>query len=121
MIAIASLLAVVTLSLVVTRVATVVLVASGLSAQEARFQARSALTGTGFTTREAEEVVSHPLRRRVVMTLMLIGNAGLVAAASSLILGFRGGSTGAQLWRVLELTGGILFLVFVSRSHRIDR
>ncbi len=121
MIAIASLLAVVTLSLVVTRVATVVLVATGLSAQEARFQARSALTGTGFTTREAESVVSHPLRRRVVMALMLIGNAGLVAAASSLIIGFRGGGTGAELWRVLELIGGISLLVFVTLNRRIDR
>jgi hypothetical protein len=120
-IAIASLLAVVTLSVLVTRVATVVLVATGISSQEARFQARSALTGTGFTTREAEAVVTHPLRRRVVMTLMLVGNAGLVAAASSLIIGFRGGSTGAQLWRVLELLAGLMLLVAVSRSRRVDR
>lgn len=121
MIAIATLLIVVTVSLVVTRVATVVLVATGLSREEARFQARSALSGTGFTTAEAESVVRHPARRRVVMTLMLLGNAGLVAAASTLILGFRGGSAGQLSLRVVELVAGMLLVVFVSRSRRVDR
>lgn len=121
MIAIATLLIVVTVSLVITRVATVVLVATGLSREEARFQARSALTGTGFTTAEAESVVRHPGRRRVVMTLMLLGNAGLVAAASTLILGFKGGSAGQLSLRVLELVAGMLLLVFVSRSRWVDR
>lgn len=121
MIAVASLLIVVSVSLLVTRVATVVLVATGLSRQEARFQARSALSGTGFTTREAESVVSHPTRRRVVMLLMLLGNAGLVAAASTLILGFHNGTAGQLSLRVVELIGGILLLVFVSRSRKVDR
>lgn len=120
MIAVASLLIVVSVSLLVTRGATVVLVATGLSRQEARFQARSALTGTGFTTREAESVVSHPTRRRVVMTLMLLGNAGIVAAASTMILGFHSGSAGQLSLRAGELVGGILLLVVVSRSSRVD-
>jgi hypothetical protein len=120
-IAIASLLMVVTLSLIVTRVATVVLAATGLSREAARFQARSALTGTGFTTREAESIVSHPTRRKVVMLLMLLGNAGIVAAASSLIIGFRGGSAGQVSLRVVELMAGMLVLVVLSRSRRVDR
>ena len=121
MIAIATLLIVVTVSLVVTRVATVVLVATGLSREAAKFQARSALTGTGFTTREAESIVSHPTRRRLVMLLMLAGNAGLVAAASTLILGFRGGNAGQLSIRVGELVAGMLLLVLVSRSRRVDQ
>ncbi len=72
-IAIASFLLVIAVSLVITRVATVVLVASGMSRQHARFQSRSAFTGTGFTTSEAESVLNHPLRRKVVMLLMLLG------------------------------------------------
>lgn len=48
--AISSLLMVVAVSLVITTVATVVLVATGMSTQSARFQARSAFTGAGFTT-----------------------------------------------------------------------
>lgn len=121
MFAIASLLAVVAVSLVVTRVATVILVASGMSRESARFQARSAFTGAGFTTSESEDVTAHPLRRRVVMTLMLLGNAGIVAAASGLILGFRGGATGDSVVRVLELVAGLMAIVIVSRNARVDR
>jgi hypothetical protein len=59
-----ALLTVLVLSLLITRVATVALTMTGLSQEAARFQARSAFTGTGFTTKEAEDVVNHPVRRR---------------------------------------------------------
>ncbi|HEX7355526.1 MAG TPA: TrkA C-terminal domain-containing protein [Mycobacteriales bacterium] len=121
MIAIATLLLVVTISLIVTRVATVILTASGLSRQAAQFQARSAFTGSGFTTSESERVVDNPLRRRVIMTLMLLGNAGIVAAASTTILGFRGGGIGHQGWRVLELVAGLVALLYLSRSRWVDQ
>jgi hypothetical protein len=117
---ITSLLLVIALSLVVTRVATVILAATGMSRQAARFQARSALSGTGFTTSESETVVNHPLRRRVIATLMLLGNAGLIAGASSTILGFRGGALGREWWRIVELVIGLIVLVFVSRSRWVD-
>lgn len=120
MIAISSLLIVVAVSLLVTRVATVILTATGMSREAARFQARSALTGTGFTTKEAEEVVNHPVRRKVIAMLMLLGSAGIVAAASTTILGFRGGGVHAG-WRVLELCLGLFALVLVSRSGWVDR
>jgi hypothetical protein len=90
----------------ITRVATVILTATGLPRHVARFQARSALTGSGFTTSESERVVDHPLRRRVIATLMLLGNVGIVGAASSAILGLRSGACGATSWRVLLLVGG---------------
>ncbi len=121
MAAISTLLLLVALSLVVTRVATAILVATGMDGRAARFQARSALTGAGFTTTESEQITAHPLRRRVVMTLMLLGNAGLVGAASTLILGFRGGAVGADGYRVLELVLGLIALVYLSRSPRVDR
>lgn len=117
MVAISSLLLVLALSLVVIRVATVILTATGMSRQSARFQARSAFTGSGFTTNESEQVVSHPLRRRVIGMLMLLGNVGIVASASSAILGLRSGGWGAAGWRGLELIVGVLVLVFISRSQ----
>lgn len=120
MIAIGTLLLVVVLSLLITRVATAILTATGMSAMTARFQARSALTGTGFTTKEAEEVVNHPVRRKVVATLMLLGNAGVVAAASSTILGLKGGGLRNNGWKLLELCVGLLLLVIISRSKWID-
>lgn len=121
MIAIGSLLLVVVLSLLITRIATVILVATGMSREAARFQARSALSGAGFTTSESEQVVDHPLRRRVIATLMLLGAAGIVAAASSTILGFQRGGGAGDGWRILELAGGLFLLVWVSRSAFVDR
>ncbi len=121
MVAIGSLLLIVALSMVVTRVATVILAATGMARHVAQFQARSALTGAGFTTSESERVVDHPVRRKVIATLMLLGNAGLVGAASSAILGFRGSAVGQAGWRVAELAAGVLVLVFLSRSRWVDR
>jgi hypothetical protein len=86
MLAIISLLVIVTLSITVTKVATVALARTGLSREAARFQARSSFTGVGFTTSESERIVRHPVRRRIVLFLMLLGNAGLITAVSSLIL-----------------------------------
>lgn len=81
MVALATVLVVLLVSLLITRVATVALTLTGLSREVARFQARSALSGTGFTTSEAEAVVNDPVRRRIVMALMLVGSAGIVTAA----------------------------------------
>lgn len=121
MAAIVSVLAIVVLSLLITRFATLTLEVTGMSRDSARFQARSALTGTGFTTSEAEAVVRHPVRRRVVMRLMLIGNAGIVTAVASLILSFKGGSAGSQLIRAGILVGGLALLWWLSRLDWVDR
>ena len=67
---------------------------TGLSKDLAEFQAISAFTGSGFTTRESEEVMNHPLRRRITMHLMLLENAGIVIAASSMIISFVNHNTG---------------------------
>jgi hypothetical protein len=120
-IAIASLLVVVLISLIVTRVATVALVSTGLSREMARFQARSAFTGTGFTTQEAESVVNHPVRRRIVMALMLAGNAGLAAVVASLMLGFARSGRAAVGMRLGELLFGLVVLLAAARSSWVDR
>lgn len=111
MIAIISLLTVLVVSLAVVRVATVALTLTGLSRELARFQARSAFTGSGFTTAESERVVQHPVRRRIIMLLMLLGSAGLVTAMSTMLLSIlqltSGDSWGLTEWlRILFLFGG---------------
>lgn len=122
MIAVASLLIVVLVSLIVTRIAAVALASTGMTNDAARFQARSALTGVGFTTTESERVVGHPIRRRVVMTLMLIGNAGLVTILGSLIFSFAGGvDQSAKLVRLGIIISGLLLIWLLSRSRRADR
>ncbi len=122
MLAILSLLFVISLSLIITRIATILLVYTGLSRESARFQARSAFTGVGFTTEESERVVNHPVRRRVLMSLMLLGNAGIITAMSSLMLTFvdqREDAMPVSL-KLLLIALGIGLLWSVSTSQWVD-
>ncbi len=122
MIAVISFFAVVTLSILVTRIATIALVHTGLSRHSARFQARSAFSGAGYTTSESEQIVSHPVRRRIVLLLMLLGNAGIVTAVSSLILTFVDGSDTSSLTRnVILLVAGLALLWTIASSSWVDR
>ena len=119
-----SFLLVIIISLMVVRVATVALVLTGVSVQLARFQSRSAFTGVGFTTYESNKIMQHPVRRKIIMLLMLLGNAGLVTAVSTLMLSFVNTSDEqpAALWlRVGLLFGGIVLLWLVSLSPWVDR
>jgi len=122
MIAVVSVLLVLTISVFVIRVAAVALVHTGMGREAARFQARSAFTGAGFTTSEAESVVSHPVRRRIVAWLMLAGNVGIVTVTSSLLLSFvdMRGSQGAWL-SLGVLMVGLMSLLVVSSSAWVDR
>lgn len=113
--------AVIALSLFVTRVAAIMLSLTGMSREAARFQARSAFTGVGFTTAEAESVARHPLRRRIVLVLMMCGSAGVVTAVASLIVSFGGASSSARLSRFGLLFAGVLALIILSRSRLLDR
>ncbi len=122
MISVISLLVVLTLSILITRIATVALVHTGMSREAARFQARSAFTGVGFTTSEAEQVVNHPVRRRIILLLMLLGNAGIVSAISSLMLTFVNVNTGMPIWaRIGVLLAGIAVLWALATSSVVDR
>lgn len=109
-------------SLIITRVATIALAATGLSRESARFQARSAFSGAGFTTSESESVVGHPVRRRIIMWLMLAGNAGIVAVVASLVL--TAVEAEDELAALVRTTGivlgiGIVWLAF--QSSWVDR
>lgn len=122
MIPITSLLIVVTLSILVTRIASTALTHTGLSRESARFQARSAFSGAGFTTNESENVVNHPVRRRIMMLLMLLGNAGIVTAVSALILGFVGKDDAGNLaGKIVLLVSGLMALWMLASSEWVDR
>lgn len=117
-----SVLVTITLSLLITRIATEAMVLTGLSQQAAQFQARSAFTGAGFTTQESEQATNHPVRRRIIMWLMLLGNAGIVTVVSSLVLTFVS-TTGYRqtTGRGFLLGAGLLVLWLVSTDRRFNR
>lgn len=122
MVSIVTLLIVLTLSILLTRIATVALTHTGLSREAAKFQARSAFTGVGFTTSESEKVVSHPVRRRILLMLMLLGNAGIVTAVSSLIVSFVNiKSSEFLVWQVALLVTGLILLWTLASSKWVDR
>lgn len=72
------LLLIITISTVIVRVAAFALELTGVPWDQAKFQALSAFSNSGFTTREAEQIVQHPVRRRIAATLIVLGNAGIV-------------------------------------------
>jgi hypothetical protein len=122
MFAIISVIIVMIISMVMVRIATVALTLTGLSSESAKFQARSAFTGVGFTTTESEKVVNHPVRRRVLLLLMLVGNAGVVTAIASLILTFVNVENPLNwAWRLVIIVGALALLWFVATSSWIDR
>jgi hypothetical protein len=122
MVPIISLLFIVGSSLIVTRVAAVALEQTGLSPDSARFQARSAFTGVGFTTGEAEYVVADPVRRRIVMWLMLVGNLGIVSGMAALLLSAVDLRTDQQTGVLLAtLVAGLVFLCWIGSSRWMDK
>ncbi len=122
MVALVSFLLVLTLSIIVERVATVALILTGLSRDAARFQARSAFTGSGFTTSEAEAVVSHPARRRIVMLLMGMRNVEIITGVSTLVLSFVGVDSSREgAIRGLLIVAGLVALGLAASSKWVDR
>lgn len=62
---------------------------TGIDRQTARFQALSAFTGTGFTTRVSELVVRHPVRRRITTTLIILGYGTTASVVAALLESFH--------------------------------
>ena len=120
--AIASLLFVVATSALITRVATSALEMTGVSRELAYFQARSAYSGVGFTTNEAETVVAHGVRRRIILTLMLLGSAGVAGVVASLVAGFaQAGSLRVAAMRFAVLIVGLGALWWISTLDSVER
>ena len=111
MVAALSLLVVFAVSFFVVRLAAVALRLTGLPEQNARFQAMSALTGTGYTTTEAEMIVNYPIRRKIITWLMIFGNLGIVSVLSTLMISFV--RTDADMSAILTQLGWMVGMTFV--------
>ncbi|MBN2187312.1 MAG: hypothetical protein JW732_07695 [Dehalococcoidia bacterium] len=94
---------------------------TGMERAKARFQALSALSGTGFTTREAESIVNHPGRRRIATWLIFIGNAGIVAFIILMILYVRAGFAAPSVVHVGIILGIIVVVALLIKLRVIDR
>jgi hypothetical protein len=98
-------------SFIIVRIGGFALQLTGIEPDVARFQALSAFSGTGFTTREAERVVGHKIRRRIVTILIVLGNAGTVTVIATLVASFT--QVSGYMWffiRLAIIVGGIFVL-----------
>lgn len=123
-----ALIVIVLLALLVVRIGTNALLLTGVSHSAASFQSASAFFGVGFTTAEAEMVVNHPVRRRIILHLIIAGNVGLTSAAATLVLSFVKNSedgVGPLFLGILLLAVGVLAVGFLFKlpfvSEPLDR
>lgn len=58
---------------------------TGMPIEKARFQVVSLLTSTGFTTRESETIVQHPIRRKLARALMIFSYGSTVTFISFIV------------------------------------
>jgi len=110
-------------SIFIVRVASVALRITGLPEPIARFQSLSALSGAGFTTTESESIVNYPIRRKIIATLMLLGNLGLISVLSTFVVAFSkvDGTWSAITFQILSILGAIIFIVIIVTNKTVDR
>lgn len=123
MVAALTILLVLTLSVLVIRIAGVALRITGLPPDVARFQARSAFTGAGFTTQESEAIVNDPLRRRIIGNLMVAGNLGIVTVSAALIVSLvnMGNTPEAVTTQFLWFVGVLALFWLIALNPLADR
>lgn len=122
MAAIIALLVITLVSLLVVRIGAKALMMTGLSWDTASFQSYSAFFGVGFTTREAEMVVNHPIRRRIIRDLIFAGNVGLTSALATLVVSVMQAHTGKQaVLLIASIVGGLAGLIFLFRVKYVQR
>ncbi len=104
------------ISMLFVRAGAIALVMTGMHYEQAKFQALSAFTATGFTTREAEKVVNHPTRRKIISTLMIGGYAGIAAVIVSATSSVATSPAKDLPRTVLVLALGLLIIYLIARS-----
>ncbi|MBU6237159.1 MAG: potassium transporter TrkA [Planctomycetes bacterium] len=116
MTAIITLIFIALFSFLAIKVATIALMMTGLSFDTASFQSYSAFFGVGFTTREAELVVNHPVRRRIIRDLILVGNIGLTSALATMVATFvQGNNVFESLMIILAAVAIALVISYIGR------
>jgi len=107
--------------LLVVWIGSIVLESTGMERSRARFQALSALSGTGFTTSRAEEIDENPKRRRVISYLMFIGNAGIITLLLLVIVYARAGIVAPSIPTIVISVAVLLAIGFSLWFRLIDK
>ncbi len=118
---IALLIVFVCVSYLVIRIGAIALEMTGMDKSRARFQALSAFSGTGFTTQEAEQVVNHPRRRKIIMYLMILGNAGLVSVVATFVLSLKESGIFRPSLHLIIIAVSLFILYRIASHERLAK
>ena len=99
--------------LIILWLGSIALESTGMERTKARFQALSALTGTGFTTTEAESIVNHPKRRKIATWLIFLGSVGIITFLFLLILYLRAGLNAPTLGHIIIIIVSVVVFVLL--------
>jgi hypothetical protein len=101
------------ISFIVVRIGAIAFQLTGLEWSLAKFQALSCFSGTGFTTKESELVVSNPQRRKIASVLIVLGNAGLVTLIATFANSIRPRAEEKTLpWISLVIIMAVIFIMY---------
>jgi hypothetical protein len=99
----------------VLEISITILTITGLDHKVARFQVVSMLTSTGFTTKESELILRHPVRRKIAVFLILFGVFSLAVFISTI------SNILAKSFEIPQMIGittffGLIFLIFKNKT-----
>ncbi len=101
-------------------IGSIALEGTGMQRTKARFQVLSAITGTGFTTSEAEAIVNHPRRRKIASWLIFIGNTGVMGFIIVLIVFARVGIRTPSLLQIGIIIAAIVAIFLFIKLGVLD-
>ena len=107
---------------IITEVFTVLFRLIGLPEEKARFQVVSLLTGTGYTTRESELMLSSRARRRLARITMLFGyvfNITIVSAFVNIFVAVGETQLGHFVLSMLIPIFAVAAVLLLMRYHRV--
>ena len=107
---------------VISEVFTVLFRLIGLPEEKARFQVISLLTGTGFTTRESEMILSTRSRRRLARITVLFGyvfNITFVSTVVNVFLSAGTGGFGSSILSMLIPLATLAAVLSLSRTREV--
>jgi len=108
------LLIVITASFLCVRAGAIALQLTGMTADNAYFQALSAFTNTGFTTRASEEIIRVPIRRRIVTVLIILGHAGTVSVIAAFATSLLQKDFAHTALNLLAIGGGVYLIYRIA-------
>lgn len=108
----------------IVEIVSILFKSTGMDLYKARFQTISIITHTGFTTRESELVVQHPMRRKIASFLMVVSYLAQITLIS-VLLNILISDVDALLSIGVVVSVALVFFILLTRtkflSSRIDR